>query len=214
MTPAATRHIDRAALALAAYERHAFPGKPSLLQRDAFYTQALLMALVCDLEHYAKHHGVNFASAVSTGRALNVSEVAEDAPYKVGDQVRLIRQDDRCGTVIGWHDDSSDAETSFLVVVPGIPYLYAESAAHLAAAPAFPPTQTVLGAVHRADQAEQLYITITERSTETAEPLRQVLEHDGQRLLSALSNWSGIPETRLHDELVPRRPGRRNSTRE
>jgi hypothetical protein len=202
--PHATRRIDRATHALTAYENDAFPGKPSLLHRDTFYTQALLAALVCDLEHYAQHHGINFASALSTGRALNAAEVAEDAAYKVGDQVRLTRQDGRCGTVIGWQTTSPDTETSFLVAVPGIPFIYAEPATHLAAAPDFPPTQTILGTVQHADQAGQLYITITTRLPDAPEPTRTALEHDCQRLLAALSSWSGITQTRLHDELAPR----------
>ncbi|MEU8346660.1 hypothetical protein AB0C74_33615 [Spirillospora sp. NPDC048832] len=208
--PHATRRIDRATRALTAYENDAFPGKPSLLHRDAFYTQALLAALMCDLEHYAHHHGLDFASALSTGRALNAAEVAEDAPYKVGDQVRLTRQDGRCGTVIGWQTTGPDTEVSFLVAVPGIPFIYAEPAAHLAAAPDFPPTQTILGTVHHADQAEQLYITITTRLPDAPEPTQNALEHDRRRLLATLSSWSGITQTRLHHELAPRPTGSRH----
>lgn len=203
----ATRRLDRATHALTAYENHAFPGKPSLLHRDGLYTQALLAALVCDLEHYAHHHGLDFASALSTGRALNASEVAEDALYKVGDQVRLVHHD-RCGTVIGWQttgpDPDAAPDTAFLVAVPGIPFIYAEPAAHLAPAPAFPPTTTALGTVHHADQAEHLYTTITTRLTDAPEPARHALEHDRKRLLAALSTWSGITQTRLHDALAPR----------
>lgn len=201
--PNTARRIDRATHALTTYENDAFPGKPSLLHRDTFYTQALLAALVCDLEHYAHHHGINFTSALSTGRALNASEVAEDAPYKVGDQVRLTRQDDRCGTVIGWQTTGPDTETCFLVAVPGIPFIYAEPAAHLAPAPDFPPTQTILGTVQHADQAEQLYITITTRLPDAPESTQTALEHDRRRLLAALSSWSGITQTRLHHELAP-----------
>jgi hypothetical protein len=200
----AARRLDRATHALTAYENHAFPGKPSLLHHDGLYTQALLAALVCDLEHYAHHHGLDFACALSTGRALNAAEVAEETPYKVGDQVRLTRQHDRCGTVIGWQTTGPDPDTTFLVAVPGIPFIYAEPATHLASAPAFPPTQTALGTVHHADQAEHLYTTITTRLPNAPEPTRHTLEHARQRLLAALSSWSGISETRLHDELAPR----------
>ncbi|MEU8804046.1 hypothetical protein [Spirillospora sp. NPDC048819] len=199
-----TKRIDRATHALTAYEHDAFPGKPSLLQHDAFYAEALLAALLCDLEHYASHHGIDFSGVLSTGRAINASEVAEDAPYKIGDQARLTRQHDRCGTVIGWQTTSPDSETSFLVAVPGIPYVYAEPAAHLAPAPDFPATQTILGTIHHADQAEQLYITITARLADTPDSTRHTLESDRRRLLAALSSWSGITETRLHNELAPR----------
>ncbi|GAA1875140.1 hypothetical protein [Actinomadura bangladeshensis] len=208
--PHAGRRLDRATQALAAYEKAAFPGTPSLLRRDAFYSQALLAALICDLEHYAHHHGHDFATALSTGRALNAAEAAEDAPYKVGDQVRLTREHDRCGTVIGWQTTSPHAETDFLVAVPGIPFVYAEPATHLAPAPAFPPTTTVLGTVHHADQAERLYTTITTRLPDAPEPTRHALEHDRRRLLTALSSWSGITETRLHDALAPRPPANRH----
>lgn len=201
--PHNTKRIDRATHALTAYELDAFPGKPSLLQQDPFYTEALLAALICDLEHYASHHGINFSGVVSTGRAINAGEVADDAPYKIGNEARLTRQHDRCGTIIGWQTTSPDTETSFLVAVPGIPYVHAEPAAHLAPAPAFPLTETILGTVHHADQAEQLYISITTRLPDAPESTRHRLEHDRQRLLAALSSWSGIPATRLHNELAP-----------
>ncbi|MEU8305965.1 hypothetical protein AB0C84_20635 [Actinomadura sp. NPDC048955] len=198
------KRIDRATHALIAYELDAFPGKPSLLQRDPFYSEALLAALVCDLEHYANHHGINFSGIVSTGRALNAEEVSEDAPYKPGDHVCLTRQHDYCGTVIGWQTTGTDEETSYLVAVPGIPYIYAEVATHLAPAPAFPPTETILGTVHSADQAEQLYFNIVKQLPNAPASTRPKLEHDRQRLLDALSSWSGISVSRLHNELAPR----------
>ncbi|MFA1551739.1 hypothetical protein [Actinomadura chokoriensis] len=208
--PHTTKHIERAVHALIAYEHDAFPGKPSLLQRDPFYAEALLAALLCDLEHYASHHGINFSDVLSTGRAINASEVAEDTPYKIGDQARLTHQHNRCGTVIGWQTISPDTETSFLVAVPGVPYVYAEPATRLAPAPDFPPTHTIVGAVHHADQAEQLYITMTTRLTDASGPIRAALEHDRKKLLAALSSWSGITETRLHDALAPRPPASRH----
>ncbi|MFA1546121.1 hypothetical protein [Actinomadura chokoriensis] len=201
--PHNAKRIERATRTLTAYELDAFPGKPSLLQRDPFYTEALLAALVCDLEHYANHHGINFSAVISTGRALNAEEVSEDAPYKPGDQARLTRQDDRCGTVIGWQTTGTHDETSYLIAVPGIPYIYAEPATYLAPAPAFPPTETILGPVHSADQAEQLYITLTNRLPHTPASNRPKLEHDRQQVLAALSSWSGVPESRIHDELLP-----------
>ncbi len=100
--------IHRATHALTAYENDAFPGRPSLLHRDTFYTQALLAALVCDLEHYAHHHGIDFTAALSTGRAINAAEVTEETPYKIGDQVRLTRQHDRCGTT---HSNTTAADS-------------------------------------------------------------------------------------------------------
>ena len=202
--PHNAKRIERATHTLTVYELDAFPGKPSLLQRDPFYTEALLAALVCDLEHYANYHGINFSGVVSTGRALNAEEVSEDAPYKPGDQVRLTRQDDRCGTVIGWQTTGPDDETTYLVAVPGIPYIYAEPATYLAPAPAFPPTETILGTVNSADQAEQLYINVTKQLPNAPASTRPKLEHDCQRLLAVLSSWSGVSASRLHNELVPR----------
>ncbi|WP_339153700.1 hypothetical protein [Actinomadura luteofluorescens] len=202
--PHYTKRIDRATHALTAYELEAFPGKPSLLQRDPFYTEALLAALVCDLEHYANHHGISFSGVVSTGRALNAEEVSEDAPYKPGDQVRLTRQYNYCGTVIGWQTTGSDNETSYLVTVPGIPYIYAEAATHLEPAPAFPPTETILGTVRYPDQAEQLYFNIAKQLPNAPAATRLKLENDRQRLLAALSSWSGISGSRIHNELAPR----------
>ncbi|MFG2091855.1 MULTISPECIES: hypothetical protein [unclassified Spirillospora] len=193
--------IARATRALQAYEQSAFPGEPSLLQHDPLYTEALLTALVCDLEHYANEHDISFASAVSTGHSINAEEAADQTIYEVGDQVRLTRQSGRCGTIIGWNH-APNAQPDFLVEVPGVPFVYAESAPHLAPAPPFPPTKTSLGTVTHANQAEQTYISITARLLSTAEPTRQTLEQDGHRLLDALSSWSGISTTQLHDALA------------
>ncbi|MEU8804875.1 hypothetical protein [Spirillospora sp. NPDC048819] len=195
--------ITRATRALETYEQSVFPGEPSLLRHDPLYAEALLTALLCDLEHYANHHGINFSSAISTGHSINTEETADQTAYEVGDQVRLTRQTGRCGTIIGWTNLTPDAQPDYLVEVPGVPFVYAESAAHLAPAPPFPPTETSLGLVTHANQAEQTYTSITAQLLSTAEPTREMLEHDRHRLLDALNSWSGISTTQLRDALTP-----------
>ncbi|WP_344901418.1 hypothetical protein [Actinomadura meridiana] len=191
--------------ALTAYEQQAFPGQPPLLQRDTLYTEALLAALVCDLEHYAAYHGINFSAVLGNGREINAQETAEDAPFKVGDQVRLTRQSDLCGTIVAWQNTASDTETIFIVEVPGLSYLHAETAANLTPAPPFPPTNTSFGPITDASQAEQTYISIMAQLPKALVPTRRALEQDRELLLSTLSSWSGVPETRIQDELHPMR---------
>lgn len=196
------KQITRATLALEAYEQSAFPEEPSLLQHDPRYTEALLTALICDLEHYADEHGIDFASAVRTGHSINAEEAADQTTYEVGDQVRLTRQSGRCGTIIGWKNLTPNGQTDFLVEVPGVPFVHAEPAPHLAPAPPFPPTKTSLGTVTHANQAEQTYASITARLLSTAEPTRRMLQQDCHSLLDALSSWSGISITQLRDALA------------
>ncbi|GAA0544527.1 hypothetical protein [Actinomadura livida] len=210
MKHATTRQVTRAAHALRAYEQVAFSGEASLLQHDRIHTEALLAALICDLEHYANHHGIAFSNAVSAGRAIHAEENADLPTYTLGDQVRLTRQSGRCGTIIGWKNLAPDDQTHFLIDVPGVSFVYAEAARHLAPAPPFPPTATNLGTVTHANQAAQTYTSIAARLPSTAEPTRRALQHDAHKLLDALSSWSGITITQLRDGLAP--PPQRKST--
>ncbi|TDC73850.1 hypothetical protein [Actinomadura sp. 7K507] len=197
------KQITRATRALETYEQSAFPGEPSLLQHDPLYAEALLTALLCDLEHYANHHGINFTSAISTGHSINTEEATDQTTYEVGDQVRLTRQSGRCGSIIGWTSPAPDVQPDYLVEVPGVPFVYAETAAHLTPAPPFPPTETSLGTITHANQAEQAYTSITAQLLSTAEPTHEILDQDRHRLLDALSSWSGISTTQLHEALTP-----------
>ncbi|WP_067466153.1 hypothetical protein [Actinomadura macra] len=198
MTHANTKRIDRAIRALIAYEQDTFRRKPAALQPDLLYTEALLAALLCVLEHCATRHGIDSSSTVDTSCSINTKE----ATYTVGDEVRLTRQSGRCGTIIGW-STGVNAETSFHVEVPGIPFIYAEPETHLSPAPPFPPTKTSLGTVAWADQAEQLYISITARLPGVRGSTRRRLDEDRHNLLTTLSSWCGVPMSRLQDELTP-----------
>lgn len=82
--------LARATQIIQTYEQRAFPGGGSLLNRDPLYTQALLSALINDLEHYATNHELNFTEVINSGRATSPRNLGEDtAPPKVGDEVRL-----------------------------------------------------------------------------------------------------------------------------
>lgn len=190
--------LARASQILRTYEQRAFPSGGSLLDRDPLYTRALLGALIGDLEHYAANHGLDFTEVVSSGRAA--------APHKVGDEVRLPRRDGRCGTIVGWTNSRSDTETTYLVEIPGMPHVLAEPAAHLIPAPPFPRTDTSLGTVLHADQAERTYISLTARLATAKAADRRALERDRDRLITALSSWSGVPAPQLRDELDPKPP--------
>ncbi|MFD0690949.1 hypothetical protein [Actinomadura fibrosa] len=190
---AAAKQIGRAAKALEAYEQDAFPGEASLLQGDTLYAEALLTGLICDLEHYATTHGINFSETVRTGHSINLEEVADQAPYTVGAEVQLLRQPGYCGTIIGWGNTASGLEQTFLIEVPGIPYIFEEPTHHLASAPAFPVTSTTLGDLQHADQAEQAYADLAAQLPRATTAARPVIERDCQALITALSSWSGVP---------------------
>ncbi|MGI5325069.1 hypothetical protein [Actinomadura nitritigenes] len=190
--------LTRATQILRTYEQRAFPSGGSLLDRDPLYTRALLGALIGDLEHYATNHGLDFTEVVSSGRAT--------APHKVGDEVRLPQQDGRCGTIVGWTNSRSETETIYLVEIPSMPHVFAEPAAHLIPAPPFPRTDTSLGAVLHADQVERTYVSLTARLATAKAADRPALERDRNKLITALSSWSGVPAHQLRDELDPKPP--------
>lgn len=199
--------LARATQIIQTYEQRAFPGGGSLLNRDPLYTQALLSALINDLEHYATNHDLNFTEVINSGRATSPRNLGDDtAPPKVGDEVRLPLHGDRCGTIVGWTNSRSRAETTFLVEVPGIPNILAAPAGHLAQAPPFPRTETILGTIAHADQAEHAYVTLaTWLATATASD-RAATRRDCDKLIEALSSWTGVPAHQLRNELDPKPP--------
>ncbi|OLT31877.1 hypothetical protein BJF79_08770 [Actinomadura sp. CNU-125] len=199
-----TGQLARAAKALQGYEHAAFPGKPTLLGRDQLYASALMAALICDLEHYAGRYGISFSSVINTGRSVHADEAAEQSFYGIGDHVRLPHHGNRCGTIIGWITTDTANDRTFLVAVPGVPNVYDEPAARLAPAPPFPATSTKLGIVTRALQAESAYIDLALRIPGTPLPAQGVLRQDCQRLLAALSTWSGVPAPELLKGLNPK----------
>ncbi|MDL4813065.1 hypothetical protein [Actinomadura opuntiae] len=200
--------LARATRIMQTYEQRAFPGGSSLLNRDPLYAQALLSALINDLEHYATQHNLNFTEIIISGRTINPQNPTETdaaAPHKVGDEVRLLRHGDRCGTIVGWTNSRSETETTFLVEVPGIPAILAAPAAHLAPAPPFPRTATALGMITHADEAERAYTTLASRHAATASD-RAAARRDCDNLIEALSSWSGVPAHQLRPELDPKPP--------
>ncbi|GAA0284455.1 hypothetical protein GCM10009527_095670 [Actinomadura nitritigenes] len=198
--------LARATQIIRTYEQRAFPGGGSLLDRDPLYTRALLSALINDLEHYAANHDLDFSEVVTSGLATTARDTADQASYKVGDEVRMPRHGDRCGTIVGWTTSRSESETTYLIEIPGIPHVLAELAAHLAPAPPFPRTETVLGTVVRADQAERSYISLAARLTTAKASDRRALARDCDNLITALSSWTGVPADQLRDELGPKPP--------
>ncbi|MEU5885191.1 hypothetical protein [Spirillospora sp. NPDC047279] len=196
------KRIENASHALNAYETSAFSDQPSLLPGDPVYAKALLGALICDLEHYAVHHGINFTDAYAAGRGAHADEMAEHAQYRPGDEVELQNHDRRRGTVTGVRTDP-DREPSYFVEVPGKPYVVADLAANLRRAPAFPETETRLGRATTASQAERLFVKLAGRA-HTAERQGDLsYRPDGEKLLTALSSWSGTPVSELLRELAP-----------
>ncbi|MFF0521530.1 hypothetical protein ACFYTC_22710 [Actinomadura nitritigenes] len=198
--PDATQ-LARATHIIRTYEQRAFPGGGSLLDRDPLYTRALLTALINDLEHYAAHHHLDI-----TDTPTSTPEAADRTAYKVGDHVRLPRHGDHCGTVVGWTTSRPDASTTYLVEVPGIARVLAESATHLEPAPPFARTETLLGPVHYADQAEQTYISLAARIATADARDRRALKRDCDALIQTLSRWAGVPAYQLRAALNPEAP--------
>ncbi|GAA2614155.1 hypothetical protein SMC26_24060 [Actinomadura fulvescens] len=200
---AMNQRIANATRALAAYERGAFPDAPSLLPGDSHYAEAVLGALLCDLQHYADARGLDFAEVSANGRAVHDDELAEQARYQVGDQVRLRRPNGRSGTITGLQSEPGQ-ERSYFVEVPGVPYLMVEPAASLEPAPPFPRVRTALGEVTRADEAEKALIKLAARNHDGLAPAAQTAHRaDCARLLNALSDWSGTPQQELLQHLGP-----------
>ncbi|QFG22854.1 hypothetical protein [Actinomadura sp. WMMB 499] len=199
-----TSQLVRATKALEGYEEAAFPGKSSLLRGDQLYASALIAALICDLEHYANQYGLSFSHAVNVGRSSHAEEAAEQATYYIGDHVRLLDHDGRCGTIIGWATIDDQVDRLFLIVVPGVSRVYDETAARLEPAPPFPTTRTTTGNITHALQAESAYISLAARIPRTALPHQPALRQDCQKLLAALSTWSGVPVSELLKGLHPK----------
>jgi hypothetical protein len=197
---AMTQRITNAKRALTAYERAVFPEAPSLLPEDPLYVKAVLGALLCDLEHYADVHGIDFEAASATGRAAHDDEVAEQIRYQAGDQVRLRRPGGNCGIVAGVQGEP-DGDPNYLVEIPGVPYLVTEPARRLEPAPPFPLVTTQLGEMTRADQAEKALIKLAARNRGLAPATEATLRADCARLLDALSTWSGTPQRELLQDL-------------
>lgn len=198
--------LARATHIIRTYEQRAFPGGGSLLNRDPLYAQALLSALVNDLEHYATSRDLNFTEVINSGRTTAPGDTSDHTTHKVGDEVRLPLHGDHCGTIVGWTNSRSAAGTTFLVEVPGIPNVLAAPAAHLAPAPPFPRTETALGQITYADQAERAYITLATGPV-AAQPADQATaRRDCDKLIEALSSWSGVPAHQVRRELDPEPP--------
>ncbi|WP_067479535.1 hypothetical protein [Actinomadura hibisca] len=193
------QRITDASRALSAYEESTFDS-PSALPSDPIYTQALMAAMLCDLEHYATAHGVDFVEAVSAGRETYADEIAAQKQYEIGDEVQFRLQPRLRGTVI----DTSHApngDQTYLVKVSGLPYIREEPAVALDNAPPFPPTPTGPLTITRADQAEQVLV---DQAARLRGPHTDADRRTYELLLDALADWSGTTTHELLTDLAPR----------
>ncbi|QKG20097.1 membrane protease FtsH catalytic subunit [Actinomadura verrucosospora] len=76
----------------------------------------------------------------------------------------------------------------------------------MATAPPFPRTDTLLGTVQYADQAECTYIALVARLATAKASDRRALERDCDALIAALSSWTGVPADQLRNALGPKPP--------
>lgn len=193
------QRIANASRALETYERSAFPGSHSALP-DRTYAQALLGAMLCDLEHYAVSHGVDFAEAIAAGRETYTDEIAAQARYQVGDQVQLRLIPKRRGTVIDVGTGLDD-EPVYLVRVPGLPYVHEERAVGLESAPPFPPTPVGPNTITSAEHAQSTLVDLAARERAL---LSRVERRDYEHILQSLSDWSGSTSHDLLQDLRSR----------
>ncbi|GAA1574434.1 hypothetical protein GCM10009678_66430 [Actinomadura kijaniata] len=194
-----TQQISNAKQALTAYERASLLDPDNTPHpQDPDYLRDVLSALLCDLEHLATVHGVDFAQAVATGHRIHADEVAAARIYEVGDQVQIRLIPNRRGTVI--EIDEAHGESLYLVKVPGLPYLHQERAVSLEPAPPFPPVEGVDPPVTTAVQAEAALVEAAAHMR-PGSPMYSKYQGQTNRLLEALSDWSGTRPNELLQDL-------------
>ncbi|MFI6515608.1 hypothetical protein ACIBF1_08635 [Spirillospora sp. NPDC050679] len=194
------RRVVHATRALSAYAESAFLDDASVPPDDPIYIRSLLAAMLCDLEHYAAAHGVDFTEAVAAGREVHADEIAAQKRYAVGDEVRLRLQPRQRGTVIDTGRNAAGEQT-YLVKVPGLPHVREEPAVALDSAPPFPPTPAGATVITRAEEAEEALIdqAVRLRGPHTGDD-----RHLYETVLDALAGWSGTTAHELLADLAPR----------
>lgn len=197
-----SEHVQNAEHALDAYQRHALnehlPSPP-----DRRHADALIGALVGDLKHYADACGLDFAEILANARAAYTAELSDQTRYAIGDEVRLITHPQRCGTIT--NITVQNGEQLHHVHVAGVPYTHAELAADIEPANPFPLVPTSLGVITTARQAEATLVEFAIRARhETGAGSDPTAKAACDRLITALTWWSGTTHHELAKEISPR----------
>ncbi|MEV5574511.1 hypothetical protein AB0L06_31135 [Spirillospora sp. NPDC052269] len=196
----AVKRIAAATEALRTYERRVFGDGPSAVPGERTYVQTLMSALLCDLEHFAPANGVSFMEAAVAGHETYADEIAAARRYAIGDAVQLRHSPHRRGIISGI-DDAHAEDPSYLVRVPGLPYVHHEHAVALEPVGSFPPVKGMFRAAVTVDQAEaELIDAWAHLHLGSAAP---AWTQTYDRVLKALTAWSGSTSHELLTNLKP-----------
>ncbi|MFC4906935.1 hypothetical protein [Actinomadura gamaensis] len=184
--------------ALRAYERGALDGQPTGLPSDPISMQALVAAFLCDLEHFASANDVDFTEAAVAGHDAYADEIAAARRYAIGDAVQLRHSPYRRGTISDIDDAHTD-DPSYLVKVPGLPFVHCERAVALEPAPPFPAVQGMYRVAATVKQAEAELIDAKAHLHlgSTSPGWTQTYN----RTVEALTAWSGCTSHELLTDL-------------
>ncbi|MEV4251684.1 hypothetical protein AB0J52_00800 [Spirillospora sp. NPDC049652] len=207
----AVRRIANVTGALRAYEQGVFGDGPSAVPGERAYVQTLMSALICDLEHFAAAHGVDFTEAAVAGHETYADEIAAARRYAIGDAVQLRHSPHRRG-IISEIDDAHAEDPSYLVKVPGLPYVHHERAVALEPTRPFPPVKGMFRVAATVDQAEAELIDAWAHLHLGYAAPGWTQTYD--RVLKALSAWSGSTSHELLTNAKPQINQRMRQLRE
>lgn len=196
----AVQRIASVTETLRTFERHLFGDGPSAVPGEQAYVQTLMSALMCDLEHFASANGVSFEEAAVAGHETYADEIAAARRYAIGDAVQLRHSPHRRGIISGI-DDAHAKDPSYLVRVPGLPYVHHERAVALEPVGSFPPVKGMFRVAVTVDQAEaELIDAWAHLHLGSAAP---AWTQTYDRVLRALTAWSGSTSYELLTNLRP-----------
>ncbi|MFC5187199.1 hypothetical protein [Actinomadura harenae] len=196
----AVQRIATVTDALRTYEHGVFGDGPSAVPGEPAYVQTLMSSLICDLEHFASANGVDFMAAAVAGHETYADEIAAARRYAVGDAVQLRHSPHRRGIISGTDDAHAD-HPSYLVKVPGLPYVHHEHAVALEPIGPFPPVKGMFRVAVTVDQAEaELIDAWAHLHLGSAAP---AWTQTYDRALKALTAWSGCTSHELLTNLRP-----------
>ncbi|WP_106398905.1 hypothetical protein [Actinocorallia populi] len=157
-----------------------------------WWQQARLATLLRDLIHYTDAHELNFEAALREARSWHRTDIAEQAHYKPGDEVKL-RYTPHQGVVVAL---SSGQDTLLYEVrIIGKPYRRLLKPTDLARASAFP-TLSVEGTdLLTATAAEQAFHQAVALAIQ--DPTSKRVKNC-KLLADTLSTWSGVPRDELY----------------
>ena len=217
MTPAAEHAVRSAEHALNAHDRVSLDALPAPVD-EPWWQQTRLTTLLHDLAHYADAHDLDFEAALRQARAWHRTDLAEQATYQTGEEVKL-RNTPHQGVITAASSDQG--AQLYEVRIIGKPYRRLLTSADLAPASAFP--ELAIDGIHlsTAVAAEHAFQQNVARSLRSPTPKAT---RNCKLLADTLSTWSGVPRDEIYlnahrtvsphpaDVARPSHPGRPTTT--